>query len=82
MAKYMVLYVDVKSGDLADVYESDETGKLGRKAEEAFSLRRNKTCNIDGFQSLSAILTFRTQANRVTCRYVHRADCSWVKVCC
>jgi hypothetical protein len=34
MADYMVIYIDVADGDIKDVYESDEIGTVGNKAEE------------------------------------------------
>ncbi len=58
MKKYMVLFIDVKDGEIDEVYESNELGTIGKKAED-----KEPPFNIDKFTSDKAIGTFCTKSN-------------------
>ncbi len=77
MAKYMVIYVDVKDGDVEDVYESDSVGGIGKKAEKVTEPEESLPVKV---KNDKAIVTFYEQSSP-GCRYVHRRDCRYVKVC-
>jgi hypothetical protein len=79
MANYMVLFVSVDKGLVDGVYEADELGVVGRVAEEVNE--KKQPFKIPGlFVSADAIPILEVSSNP-TCRYVHRSDCRYVRVC-
>lgn len=84
MADLMLLLVDVKSGDVLDVFEIDE-GMVNKNVSPV-EIHCKKTddiktpFNIKGFQSDKAIGTFYAQESP-GCRYVHIRGCTYRRVC-
>jgi len=73
----MVIYVRVDDGEIEEVYESNTLGKIEGRAEEV--TKPKAPLHID-LVSDKAIGTFYTESSP-GCRYVHRRDCRYVKVC-
>ena len=81
MANYMVLYINVDNGEIEEVYGADDTPKDLEKAklEEA---ERVPDENLDPkiFKKPKASTTFYAKSSP-GCRYVHRSDCWYYRVC-
>ncbi len=77
MAEYMVVYVRVDDGEVEEVYESDTLGKIEKPAKPANNPK--EPLHID-LVSDKAIATFYAESSP-GCRYIHRRDCRYVKVC-
>lgn len=77
MAKYMVIYVSVDDGEVEGVYESNTLGEIEGRAKEV--TKPGAPLRID-LVSDKAIGTFYAESSP-GCRYIHRRDCRYVKVC-
>ena len=77
MAKYMVIYVGVDDGEVEAVYESNTLGEIDGRAKEA--TKPGAPLPIE-LVSDKAIATFYAESSP-GCRFIHRRDCRYVKVC-
>jgi len=76
--KYMVLYLHVKSGEIAEVYEAQNLPTDLPLAPQVND--KGKPFNINGYLSDKAFATiFATSSPG--CRYIKHPSCYYVKVC-
>ncbi|MEA1946630.1 MAG: hypothetical protein U9N83_04935 [Thermodesulfobacteriota bacterium] len=85
MANYMVVYIDVGTGDISEVYGAQDipinlNNVVLEEAELAYSAGEHKKFTIKDFKSDKAFMTFYAESSP-GCRYIHKASCEYVKVC-
>lgn len=74
----MVLFIDVETGELEEVYQANHhTDKL-EVAPAAHT--RGKPLSIENFTSDTAFATFYATSSP-GCRYIHHPTCMYRKVC-
>ena len=84
--KYMLLMVDVKSGDVVDVFALRDMKDIDKSDKPTVKIKSYAThdipppFDIKGFKSDKAIGTFYSESSP-GCRNVHIRSCSYRQVC-
>jgi hypothetical protein len=76
MTEYMVLYIDVVDGEIVEVYEANDIPTDLKRAEEVPDAKLDPKI----FKKPKASTTFYASSSP-GCRYVHKSNCRYVKVC-